>query len=120
MALNFLYSIFYCSFSLQDDILHGCYLLILLLSFTYKMVEKELFLGRIFEMEILMDLQILWDPKSENYIFSSYSACPSVFSITQKLITAETSRFMFYNCIIYGYYLKLFMTIDQKSVYRDI
>ena len=36
------------------------------------MVEKVLFWGQIFEIEILMDLQILSSPESENHIFSGW------------------------------------------------
>ena len=44
------------------------------------MVEKEFFLGEIFEMEILMDLHVMWSPESKNYIFSvqSVSMCVCV------------------------------------------
>ena len=38
------------------------------------MAEKVLFLGEIFEMEILMDLHALISPESENHIFSIWSA----------------------------------------------
>ena len=46
--------------------------------------------------------------------------CVSVISITQKQITAETSNLVFYICIIYRCYLKLFIgNIDRrKTKYR--
>ena len=57
------------------------------------MIEKVLFLGEIFEMEILMDLHVMRAPESENHILSIWSVCMcicvSVISITQKQITAE-------------------------------
>ena len=37
------------------------------------MAEKVLFLGQLFEMEILMDLHVLRSPESENHIFSVWS-----------------------------------------------
>ena len=37
------------------------------------MADKVLFLGQIFEMEILMDLHVLRSPESENHIFSGWS-----------------------------------------------
>ena len=37
------------------------------------MVEKVLFLGQIFEVEILMDLHVMRTPESKNYIFSAWS-----------------------------------------------
>ena len=39
-------------------------------SLTY--IEKVLFEGQIFEMEILMNLQVLWPIKSDNHIISSW------------------------------------------------
>ena len=55
------------------------------------MINKEvLFLGQIFEKEISMNLHILRPPESENYIFSGWSVCVSVISITQKQITTES------------------------------
>ena len=46
-----------------------------LLSLTHVMVRKTLFLGQIFEMEILMNLYVLRSPESENDIFSVWSMC---------------------------------------------
>ena len=81
-----------------------------------------MFLGQIFEMEILLDLHVLRSPESENHIFSvwpvcivslcvsmcvpvslslSLCVCVSVISITQKQITAETSNLVLYICIMY-------------------
>ena len=77
---------------------------IFLLSLTLAMPEKVLFLGQIFEMEILMDLHFMMSPESENNIFSVGSVCMcvyvSVISITQKQITAETSNLLFCICIM--------------------
>ena len=91
------------------------------------MVEKELFLSQIFKTEILIDLYFMRTPESENHTFSIWSVCMCVslcvcvcvsecffFSITQKQTTAETSNLLFYICIIYRCYLKLFMKIGQK------
>ena len=47
----------------------------LLLSLTHVMVEKVLNLGQILEMEILIDLQVLRNPESENLIFSVWTLC---------------------------------------------
>ena len=72
------------------------------------MADKVLFLGQIFEMEILMDLQILRFHESENHIFSIRSVCMCVSDLrkTQKQIRAETSNLAFYICIIYRCYLE--------------
>ena len=84
------------------------------------MVKKVLFLGRIFEIEILMDLHVMKTPESKNQIFSIWSVCMcvsvSVISITQKLVTAETSNLVFYICITYRCYLKLFYEDRTKSL----
>ena len=47
----------------------------LLLSLTHVMVEKVLFLGQIFELEILMGLHVMRTPESKNHIFSGWSVC---------------------------------------------
>ena len=75
-----------------------------------------MFLGQIFEVEILMDLHVLRSPESEKHIFSKWSACVCVtfISITQKQNTAETSNLVFYISIMYRCYLKLFIKIGQK------
>ena len=88
--------------------------------FLLPVSRKILFLGQIFEMEILMDFLVLRFHKSENHIFSSWSVCMyvyvsvSVISLTQKQITAETSNLIFYIFVIYRCCLKLFMKIGQK------
>ena len=79
------------------------------------MVEKVIFLDRIFEMEILMDLHFM---RSENHIYSSWSLCVSVIS-TQTLITGETSNFVFYIFIQYRCSLKLFIKIEQKLCVQE-
>ena len=68
-----------------------------------------------------MNLHILRSPESENHSFRVWSACMcvcvsmcvsvSVISITKKKITSETSNLVFYICIMYKYYLKLFIKI---------
>ena len=61
-----------------------------------------MFMGQIFEMEILMELHVLRSPESKNHIFSKWSVCAyvSVISITQKQNIAETSNLVFYICMI--------------------
>ena len=85
--------------------------------YPYK-VEKALFWGQIFGMEILMDLHVLRASESENHIFSGSSVCMCVCvstnSINQKQITTESSNLEFYICIISRCYLKHFMKIGQK------
>ena len=44
----------------------------------YVMVEKVLFFGQIFEMEILVDLHVMRIPESEKHIFSFWSVCVCV------------------------------------------
>ena len=74
-----------------------------------------------------MDLHVLRSPESENHIFSKWSVCMFVYvcvcicvwvcvtfiSITQKQNIAETSKLVFYICIMYRCYLKLFIKIGQ-------
>ena len=50
------------------------------------MVEKVLFWGHIFEIEILMDLHVIGNPELKYHILSFWSVtvCVSVISITQK------------------------------------
>ena len=86
----------------------------LLLSPTHAMVEKVLFLGQIFGMEILMDLHVMKFPKFENHIFSVWSVYLFVCYQHQKQIAAETSNLIFYICTIYRYYLKHFIKIESK------
>ena len=52
------------------------------------MVEKELFLGQIFEMKILIEGLVLRSPESEDHTFGSWSVC--VINFTQKQIMATT------------------------------
>ena len=51
-----------------------CFFIFFLLS----KVEKVMFWGQIFEMEILMDLHVLRSPESEKHIFSVWSVCMCV------------------------------------------
>ena len=63
------------------------------------MAEKALFLAKIFEMEILMDLQDLSSPESENLVILvslSLCVCVSVISIAQKQTVVETSYLIFF------------------------
>ena len=50
-----------------------------LLSLTHVMVEKVLFLGQIFGMEIFMHLHFLTYPESEIHIFSDWLVCLYVY-----------------------------------------
>ena len=81
--------------------------------YTYKM-EKVLFLSQTFEMKILMYSCVLRSYESENHIFSKWSVCVCLISITLKQITAETSNLVFNICITYRCYLKRFIKIGQK------
>ena len=73
--------VFYCIvpylFFPDED---SCYLILLslFLSLTHLMIEKVLFLGQIFEMEILVDLHDLSPVESENYILNVSSVCMCV------------------------------------------
>ena len=52
-----------------------------LVTFSLVMVEKILFWGQIFEMEILMDLHVMRSPESENHFYAfglSLSVCVCV------------------------------------------
>ena len=52
-------------------------------------------------------------PESENHIFSSWSVCVSVVSITQKQVAAETPNLVFYICFICKCYLKFLWRSDK-------
>ena len=78
------------------------------------MVEKILLLVQIFEVGILIDLHVFRSPESENHVFSSWYVCVHDISMHQKEITAETSCFLFYICMIYTCNLKLFIKIEQN------
>ena len=45
------------------------------------MVKKVLFVGQIFEIEILVDLHFLRTPESENHIFRGWSVCVCLLSV---------------------------------------
>ena len=68
-----------------------------------------------------MDLHVLRAPESENHVFSVWSVCMGVciINITQKQITAEVSNLVFYICIMYRRYLKLFTKIRQKLCVQE-
>ena len=63
---------------------------------------------------IFLCIYTLWGPLNPKNTFLVLGLCVSVISINQKQITAETSNLVFYICIIYRCYLKLFMKIGQK------
>ena len=72
------------------------------------MVEKVLFLRQIFEMEFLMNLQVLGSSEIKNHILAvGLCACEAVISITPKQIAAKLK--------IWYSTLKLFMKIGQIS-----
>ena len=64
------------------------------------MTKEALFLDKIFETEILMDLHPFRSPGFENYIFSGCSMCEPVINITQKHITTEASNLEFHMYIL--------------------
>ena len=76
------------------------------------MVEKELFWGQIFKMDILVDLHILWLTKWINLFFRGWSKC--VFIITEKtkcnIQNIRNSKFG----VTYVCFLKHFMKIGQN------
>ena len=81
-----------------------------LLFLTHVMFEKVLFLGQIFEMEILMDLHAMRPPDLKiKFLAFRLCECVSVISITQKQITDEISSLVFYVYIIYKCYWELFI-----------
>ena len=65
-------------FNAKQDIITDI-LTILLCIFSYACgVEKVLFWGQIFELEILIHLHVWRFPESENHIFNCWSLCPYV------------------------------------------
>ena len=67
-------------------------------TFSYLQVEKVLFWGQIFEVEILMDLHVLRFPESETTFLEfglCVCVCVSVISIIQKQIVAENPNLVF-------------------------
>ena len=88
-------------------------------------VEEILFLGQIFEMEILTHLHVLRSPESKN-IFSGWSVCVRfiiriyLYLYNSKKITSEASNLVFYICVIRRCYMKTFHKDRTKiSVYRS-
>ena len=69
--------------------------------------------NQIFEQEILMDLHILRSPEYENHILAVL-VCVYLLSESQKQIRVETLNLVFYICIMFRYYLNLFIKIGQK------
>ena len=64
-----------------------------------------------------MDLHVMRSPESENHTFrvgSVWHVCVTVISITQKQITVETSNLIFYICITYRCYLRIFIKMGPK------
>ena len=81
------------------------------------MVEKVFIWGQIFEIEILMDLQVLrfLNPK---ITFLAVGECVC-YQHNWKLNYSKNPNLVFYICIICRHYLKLFMSIEKKvCVYR--
>ena len=76
------------------------------------MVDKVLFRDQIFEIEIFMDFHVLRFSEFENQTLGVGSV--SVSSISPKQIILEISNLVFYICIIYRCYLKLFIKIGQR------
>ena len=70
-----------------------------LFTFFYLSVEKVLFWGQIFEMEILMDLHVLRSPESENHIFNVWSVCMLSVYLKNKLQLKHQS----WNCAFVSY-----------------
>ena len=54
------------------------FIILAIVTFSYLQVEKVLIWGQIFEMEILIDLQVLRSLESEKHIFSVWSVCMCV------------------------------------------
>ena len=54
-------------------------------SLTHVMVEKVLFWGKIFEMEILIDVYVIRSPESEIHIFRVWSVCLLSAQLINKL-----------------------------------
>ena len=91
-----------------------------LLTFTYPYMVEKMFLGQIFKIEILINIQVLRSPEFGNCIFSGWSVCVRVISITLKQIIAKTSNLVFYICIICWCYLKLFMKLGEIVCVKTI
>ena len=83
--------------------------------FYFIIVEKILFWGQTFELEILMSLHVLRSPEYENHIFSGWCVCICVcYQHNSKASYAETSILAFYICITCRCNSKFFMNIGQK------
>ena len=93
-------------------------LITFLLSLTHVIVEKILFFGQIFEIEILVDLHVMRTSEYEKHICSIWFVCVSVISITQKQIIAGTLNLVFYICILHRCYFKLFYKDRIETVHR--
>ena len=105
----------------RRHLLNGISLKKWFITFSYPyMVQKVLLLVHNFEMEILMDLQVLRSQKPENHIFSGWSVCVCLrMPVTslkklKKQIISETPNLEFYMCVIGRCYLKIFLIIGQK------
>ena len=64
------------------------------ITFSHPCNDKVLFLGQLFEMEILIHLYVMRSPESENHICVYVCLCV-FYQHTQKQITAETSNLVF-------------------------
>ena len=77
------------------------------------MVGNVLFWIQIFEMEISMHLHVLRSLLSEiTFLLVGLSLYMSVIS-TPKQIAVETKNLLFYICIIFRWYLKLYVEVEQ-------
>ena len=72
-------------------------------------VEKVFFFCQTFKIAILMDFHLLRSREYENRVFSNYSVCVPLISITQKQIIAETRNLVIYICMKCGCHRKRFM-----------
>ena len=113
----FIHSFFFFFFFFFDD-----YFIIfseLFFIFFLPMYAREKIVFRkIFSKFRIWFIYTFWGLRNPNITFlmiSLYGICVCVFfiCITQKLIVAETLNLVFYICIIYRCYLKLFMNIGQ-------
>ena len=81
------------------------------------MFFKPFFLNQTFEMVIFKVLHAFKITESKNHIFSVWTACKCLcvyYKHIPKKITTVISNLVFYICMIYSGYLKLFMKIGQK------
>ena len=101
--------------SVTGDGCHRCYYFIL---YIYGR-GSDVSCGQIFKIDILMDLHVLKFNEYEKHIFSGQSVsvyvCVCCYQYNSKKNAAEILYSIFYVCIRYKCYLKLFMMIRQKA-----